>query len=293
MAGRIVALRLSRNALLGIALIATVAAVAPGSAQAASKKDLERAEARATEGKAYFKSKLYREAAEAFMDAYAIVKKPTLVYNAARAREESGEHRRAIALFTMYMGLPKVDAAGRKAAQGHIARLQAKVKAAEDKAKAEAAAKKAAADKAAADKAARDKAAADKAAADKAARDKAARDKAAAAAFPMYRFIGGGALGVFAIVAQVNALSLAEDAQLSNLDKGSTADEIKAARDAAPLWQGMAIGSGVLAAGLVGWAVYDWLIADKPRKNAENSGRTQLSLTPRRGGFAMSAKLRF
>lgn len=299
-----------------VSLLALAVFMIPVDASAADKKDLERAEARATEGKAYFKSKLYKEAAEAFMDAYAIVKKPTLVYNAARAREESGDLRKAVALFTMYTGLAGVDQKGKTAAGKHIDRLSAKIKAQDDKAAAEAASAKAAQD---AEDARRQR---EQQEADKQRRDELDRrrqagagagngagqaPKAAARPFPVYRAIGGGALGIFAVVAQVQALSLADDAKLSNLGNGKTAAEIKTARDAAPMWQGIAIGSGVIAAGLMGWAAYDYLRpAPKTtagrahsRENRENSDDSPLTtaahvgLVPSPRGWSLTFDLRF
>ncbi|GEM_PF-1199728 len=263
-----------RAAVVGAVVLAIVASTA-SSAVAQSKKDLERAEARATEGKAYFKSKLYKEAAEAFMDAYAIAKRPTLVYNAARAREELADNKRAVALFSMYRGLKGVKADGRRAADKHIKALQVKIAAAD-----KAAAEKAAAEKAAADNAAAARAAAARAAADKAAADAKRRKKRRGSAsngsgstgpgstrvstgkkLPIVPIAGAGAVGIFAVVAQVTALGHADDAKIANIKKKADASAVRESRDAANLWQGIAIGAGVVAVGLAGWAAYELLVA--------------------------------
>lgn len=260
---------------------------APQESIAQSKKDLERAEARATEGKAYFKGKLFGEAAEAFMDAYAIVKKPALVYNAARAREENKEHKKALALFSMYTTLAGVDDAGRAAAKKKMATLSGVI------AKAEAADKER---QLAAARAARDRAL------EKRARDARQRRNAATksgqnssltvakapAAFPLWRSISAGVIGLFGVASQVNALSYAEDARLENLTASSKPRDVKAARDAAQLWQGIALGSGVVAAGLLGWAGYDYFIAKKPTQ-----GRLRaMWVAPQRDGVVCGVTLR-
>lgn len=249
---------------LAIAVCAALlCAASPALSQ--TKKDLERAEAKATEGKAYFKGKLFAEAADAFMGAYAIVRKPTLVYNAARAREELGDHKRAIALFNMYVGLATVSEAGKKAAREHIAKLQAKVDAAEAAARAAEEQKKLDAAKKA-----RAEGAATKAATAAASASRIGVAKGAAVdgerVFPLWRASGGGALALFAAAAQFNALRNADLARLGNLTATSEAAATISARDSAQLWQGVAIGTGVVAAGLVGWAAYDYFVAKTPKK---------------------------
>lgn len=98
--------------------------------------ELRQAEALATEAKVFFKAKLYEKAALRFMEAYAISKRPSLMYNAARAYEEAGVLREAHALFQEYRKLPTVDDAGRKDADARIARLEPAVRAADLQAKA-------------------------------------------------------------------------------------------------------------------------------------------------------------
>ncbi len=85
---------------LGIALSAGTAAAGPTDAE------LRRAEALATEARMFFKSKLYKDAALQFMEAFALSQRPALVYNAARAYEEADMLDKSIALFGHYQRLP-------------------------------------------------------------------------------------------------------------------------------------------------------------------------------------------
>ncbi len=113
-------------------LAATAAALLawPALAQAApSPEDLERAEAKATEAKVFFQSGLHAQAASRFMEAFAISKRPALMYNAARAYEEGRLRAEAIALFQQYMGLPDATAEGRKEALERIGKQRALINA--------------------------------------------------------------------------------------------------------------------------------------------------------------------
>ncbi|MSP91442.1 MAG: hypothetical protein EXR79_06515 [Myxococcales bacterium] len=93
-------------------------------AQSVSAADLKKGEAKAEEAKSYFKSGLFSEAADAFMEAYANSKRPDMIYNAARALEEAKAHAKALALFARYEGLAAAPEDGRKDARQRIARLQ-------------------------------------------------------------------------------------------------------------------------------------------------------------------------
>ena len=87
---------------------------------AATPEELARAEGKATEAKVFFQSGLYAQAAARFMEAFAISKRPALMYNAARAYEEANMAAEATALFQQYMGLPDATAEGRKEALDRI-----------------------------------------------------------------------------------------------------------------------------------------------------------------------------
>jgi len=213
-----------------------------------------------------FKAGKPEEAARLFLEAFALTRKPALLYNAARAYEEAGKPAEAKVAFEQYLGLPDVTSAGRADAKKHIAALVAKLaatKKAEEKAAADraaahkAAAHKAAADKAAADKAAADKAAADKAAADKVAADRAAAENAASAAgnnagpngggitkqagpSPRNRWLtyglvgGGGLLTLLAVATQAGAVKKMQDANAMDfgVDNKTDDEQVKAKKNA-------------------------------------------------------------
>lgn len=116
--------RTHRQLVALLACLTLASAAAPTAARAAEPRadDLERAEAKALEAKAFFKSQLYPQAAASYMQAYAISHKPATLFNAARSYEEAGLHAEAIALFEQYRQLPDVPADGRKDADERIAR---------------------------------------------------------------------------------------------------------------------------------------------------------------------------
>lgn len=97
----------------------------PLAAAEPSQTDMERAEAKAIEAKAFFQSGLFARAADGFMQAYAISKKPEMMFNAARAYEEAAMPAEAIALFEQYGKLADATDGGRKDAREHTARQRA------------------------------------------------------------------------------------------------------------------------------------------------------------------------
>lgn len=75
------------------------------------------------------------------MEAYSLVKRPALLFNAARAYEEAGLYAKAVALFKAYQGLADAPADGKADAAARIQRLEAVIaerKAAEEAKAAEA-----------------------------------------------------------------------------------------------------------------------------------------------------------
>lgn len=109
------------------ALLAVFLLVVPATPAIAAQPDaaaLSAAEAKATEAKAFFKAGLFPRAAERFMEAYALSKRPALVYNAARAYEEGGLRAEAIALFKLYEGLADASTEGKKEARERRERLE-------------------------------------------------------------------------------------------------------------------------------------------------------------------------
>ena len=122
--------------------LAVTAAISPHSAHAveASDEDLRKAEALATEGKVYFRSKLFSKSADKFMQAFGLSKRPALVYNAARAYEEAGQFSEAMAMFEHYRTIKGVDAKGKVAAAEKVKSIRVRIAEKAKKAAAEAAA---------------------------------------------------------------------------------------------------------------------------------------------------------
>lgn len=89
--------------------------------------DTERAEAKVIEAKAFFKSALYPRAAESYLQAYAISRKPATLFNAARAYEEAKLLAESIALFEQYQQLADAPPDGRHDAGERIAHDRAQL----------------------------------------------------------------------------------------------------------------------------------------------------------------------
>ncbi len=135
-----------------VALITCVAlGLAAAPAHAADPAAVRRAEAIATEAKFLFKQKAYEDAAARFFEAYTLVNKPALLFNAARAYEEAGNIDRAAALFRAYIDFAGVGADGKAEASKRLAPLEKTL--AERQAADAAVASKAAAEKLAAESA--------------------------------------------------------------------------------------------------------------------------------------------
>ncbi len=127
----------------GVFAVSSTTSLAPALAQArdaASKEDLERAEAKAMEAKFKFKAGEHEAAARLFLEAFAISRRPALVFNAARAFEDAGRLREAKAAFEQYLTLAGVSEGGRAEARSHIETLTTRIDAATRAAKAEPAA---------------------------------------------------------------------------------------------------------------------------------------------------------
>lgn len=110
----------------------------PRSAWAApSSSDLKVAQAKAVEAKAYYGRSLYKEAADTFMEAYALSQAPDMMYNAARAYEMGKLLERARALYETYLGLAGVSDDGKKEAKARIAAITAQLDAKPEPARSE------------------------------------------------------------------------------------------------------------------------------------------------------------
>lgn len=111
-----------------LCLLAACLQAAPRSAWAApSSSDLKVAQAKAVEAKAYYGRGLYKEAADTFMEAYALSQAPDMMYNAARAYEMGKLPERARALYETYLGLTGVSDDGKKEAKARIAAIAAQL----------------------------------------------------------------------------------------------------------------------------------------------------------------------
>lgn len=112
-------------AALAALLTCLTSAVPSATLAAPSSGDRKLAESKALEAKVYFKRGLFREAAEAFMEAYSLSLAPDMMFNAARAYQEAKLPERALALFETYLTLDGVTDEGKADARSRIAALQA------------------------------------------------------------------------------------------------------------------------------------------------------------------------
>ena len=239
------------------------------------------AEGKATLAKILFQQKQFAAAAELFIQAYAIVKRPTLLYNAARSNEEAGNFASAVALYKTYRADPAIDDAGRAEANARIVRLEKILeerKRAEDSVRAEKERierAKVAAEKEAVERAHRDQLALDKAQKEKELREKELRDRLVklpetGAANPAHPFpvlaatatgtltVIGGALYGAALSEAANAKAL-EGKLHSSADGDAYFDHVQTAITL----RNAAIATAVIGAGCAAWFVWDWITPPK------------------------------
>lgn len=295
----------TRSICLTIALALPVCTipVAPQSARAApTPQELQQAEALATEGKLYFRTKQFDKAAELFMKAYVKGRSASLVYNAARAYEEAGKLKQAIATFEHYQTLAADDPKGRSAAAGRVAALkvrQAELDAQAKRARdAEAAenARKAAAAAAAAQRREQQ--------ADRDAKAAAAQPKPQAGAapsptvraaapqpFPVWRSVAAGGLVLASVGAYVAAVGAATELPAEEVVDDATKQKYLTNQDRASTWRVVAIGAGVAGVGVGAWAFWHWWTARRAGgKTAESAAMT---LLPMAHGTGVVAAHRF
>lgn len=122
--------------------LAVVPAPAIAAPKAPSAKQLKlQANKLNDEAKAAFRAGLWDRAAELFLQVYDLAKIPTAVYNAARAREQSGKLAEAKALFELFLSIEK-SPAGQEDGKKRVAAIDDQLRRlAEEKARAEAEAK--------------------------------------------------------------------------------------------------------------------------------------------------------
>lgn len=110
--------------------LACLLALAAVPAPAAPADNAPEAIQLANQAKAKYAAKQYREAAKLFMDAYAKVAQPSLLFNAGRSYEEAGALQEALPLFELFLSVaPANDVEGRQDAEEHRASISARLKA--------------------------------------------------------------------------------------------------------------------------------------------------------------------
>ncbi len=119
--------------LAGCALVLLVWPPQPVHARGDDPAVVRKAEAVATEAKLLFQQKAYEAAAERFMEAYTMVHRASLIFNAARAYQEAGAVRKATALFKAYTALPDATPDGKIDAAQRIEKIDADLRSQEAK----------------------------------------------------------------------------------------------------------------------------------------------------------------
>ena len=255
-------------------------------AEVTDPSDQRKAEAIATEAKLLFQQKAYAQAAERFMEAYTIVRRPALIFNAARAYEEGGQLRKAAALFRAYRDHADTPADGKADADARIVRLEAEMKAREPKPEP---AKLPDAPKALPE----------------AVTPTVVVPKLEpklpkpivivpvprpAPVWPLAPTVTAGALLLASGIMQGVALSEAGSARdmEANLNTPAQRDEYLGHASKAKTYQGMAIAGAVLTAGSLGWLVWD--LWSQGRKTRAAAWRIQPSVAPGAAGLAWSGR---
>ena len=215
-----------------------------------SKAELTRAEAKSTEARAYYQSALYKEAAQSFMDAFAITKRPRLLYAAASAREKAGQRRRAYALYSMYLELPDIPVKNRAYAESKIIKLDSDIQASPN--------------------------------------NPSVSKDGASRGFPVWQASVGGALVIGGAVSWLVARSIAADLSADQLGETvsnqADADAHRANATSARRWQGVAVGSAVIGAGFVVWSGWLW----QRRRSKDTAWRMSPSLSTDRVGWTLT-----
>ena len=114
---------------LCLALTAGLVSVSAPTQQALaqSKDDLTKAETLALQAKFKFKAGEFAAAAELYITAFTLGRKPALLFNAARAYEEAQRYREAKAAFEQFLSLAGSGESGRDDAKARIEALEAKI----------------------------------------------------------------------------------------------------------------------------------------------------------------------
>lgn len=140
---------------LALALLPSLAGAAP------SKKDLRKGQQLARRAINAYQRRLYKDAADLFLQAYALTRHPVQVRNAAKASEEGGDLVKAKELWQRFVEHDDISGDERREGQAHVALIEERqrreevqrtaeeARAAASRAEAQASAAKAAAEKAA------------------------------------------------------------------------------------------------------------------------------------------------
>lgn len=113
-----------------MALAATLWLAGPGDAAAkAPPPDDTRAEAVVREALAEYQAKHYAKAAELFLEAFELSRRPTPLRNAAKASEQDGQLERALSHWSLYLTLEELGPEDRAEAREHILHVRAQLEA--------------------------------------------------------------------------------------------------------------------------------------------------------------------
>ena len=258
------------------------AALPAGAAEGPDPADTRRAEAAATEAKVFFKAGLFDKASAKFMEAFAISKRPSLMYNAARAYEEGQNLREAVALFKHYRDLSEVGVDGRRDADERIARMEEVLRqqaAIEDARRADALRlERARQDEAAqlhAERERQQRAALEREKAAQLAQDATPSAPGVAPRRVSWAIVATG-LGVIAIAGAAYAAALyeADSARKTTIASDADVTGYLGHADEAKTFRAVALGAGVVGAGLAAWAALDWW---------QSGGTPVQNLSPRSG----------
>ncbi len=265
-------------------------------AENADGADLRKAEAAATEAKVFFKAGLFDKASAKFMEAYAISKRPSLMYNAARAYEEGSNFRESVALLKHYRDLQDVGVDGKRDADERIARMEGVLRQqAADEARKIDDARRESTRLAAEQKKRED--------ADRAERERLERarvsplpeDVTATVAAPKSRkvswplVIGALGAGLIAGGAYAEALYEANNARSMTIADQSDVNTYLAHVSDAKTFPAVAIAGAVVGAGLAGWAVLDWWRSSSDREEKLPT-QSSVSVFPAPGGGMLSLR---
>jgi hypothetical protein len=274
-------------------LLSLVAASAAG-AEKPGTAELRKAEAAATEARVFFKAGLFDKASGKFMEAYAISKRPSMMFNAARAYEEGQNFREAMALLKHYRDLEDVGSDGKRDADERIARMEAILRqhAVEEADKAEAARVEAARiaeelqRKRDLEQADRDRLERERQERERLERERLAQlptEATAIQAPPRSREVSWllvvGALGAGAVAggAYAEALYSANQARTTVVTDMTGVNQASSYANEAQTFQAVAIAGAAVSLGLVTWAIVDWW----------RSGETPDEKTPARGSVSV------